>query len=44
LYIRKIYNNDNNIDIENIIRVIPSEHVSCPTLFKIIDEAVKKNI
>jgi hypothetical protein len=34
------YNNNN---IENIIKEIPSEHASRPTLFKIIDDAVKKN-
>ena len=35
-------NNNNNNNIENIIREIPSEHASRPTLFKIIDNAVKK--
>jgi len=38
---RFYYNNNNNI--ENIIKEIPSEHASRPTLFKIIDDAVKKN-
>ena len=35
-------NNDSNNNIENIIKEIPSEHASRPTLFKIIDSAVKK--
>tara|TARA_B110000003_G_scaffold122793_1_gene125211 strand:+ start:645 stop:1001 length:357 start_codon:yes stop_codon:yes gene_type:complete len=35
-------NNNNNNNIENIIKEIPSEHASRPTLFKIIDDAVKK--
>ena len=34
-------NNSNN-NIENIIKEIPSEYASRPTLFKIIDDAVKK--
>ena len=37
------YYNNNNDNIENIIKEIPSEHASRPTLFKIIDNAVKKN-
>jgi len=36
-------NNNNNNNIEKIVREIPSEHASRPTLFKIIDDAVKKN-
>ena len=36
------YYNNNNDNIENTIREIPSEHASRPTLFKIIDDAVKK--
>lgn len=35
----RYYNNGN---VENIIREIPSEYASRPTLFKIIDAAVKK--
>ena len=35
-------NNNNNNNIEKIIREIPSEYASRPTLFKIIDDAVKK--
>ena len=35
-------NNKNNNNIENIIKEIPSELASRPTLFKIIDNAVKK--
>ena len=35
--------NKNTNNIENIIKEIPSEHASRPTLFKIIDDAVKKN-
>ena len=35
-------NDNNNNNIENIIREIPSEHASRPTLFKIMDDAVKK--
>lgn len=31
-----------NNNIENIIKEIPSEHASRPTLFKIVDDAVKK--
>ena len=34
--------NNNNNNIENIIKEIPSEYASRPTLFKIIDDAVKK--
>ena len=37
------YYNNNNDNIENTIKEIPSEHASRPTLFKIIDNAVKKN-
>ena len=36
------YYNNNNDNIENTIKEIPSEHASRPTLFKIIDDAVKK--
>jgi len=39
--LERYYNNNNN-NIEKIIREIPSEHASRPTLFKIIDDAVKK--
>ena len=38
---RFVKNNKKN-NIENIIKEIPSEHASRPTLFKIIDDAVKK--
>ena len=40
-----INNNDNNIEnnIENIMRAIPREYASRPTIFKIIDDAVTKN-
>ena len=45
-YIKTEYNNNNNNNnnnnIENIIKEIPSEYASRPTLFKIIDDAVKK--
>ena len=34
--------NKNTNNIENIIKEIPSEHASRPTLFKIINDAVKK--
>ena len=37
------YYNNNNDNIENTIKEIPSEHASRPTLFKIIDDAVKEN-
>ena len=40
--LERFFNNNNN-NIEKIIREIPSEHASRPTLFKIIDDAVKKN-
>ena len=36
------YNNNNN-NIENIIREIPTGYASRPTIFKIIDDAVAKN-
>ena len=36
------YYNNNNDNIENTIKEIPSEHASRPTLFKIINNAVKK--
>ena len=39
--LERFFNNNNN-NIEEIIREIPSEHASRPTLFKIIDDAVKK--
>ena len=39
--LERFFNNNNN-NIENIIKEIPSEHASRPTLFKIIDDAVKK--
>lgn len=44
--LERFFNNKNksNNNIENIIKEIPSEHASRPTLFKIIDDAVKKNI
>ena len=35
------YNNNNN-NIENIIREIPTGYASRPTIFKIIDDAVSK--
>ena len=41
--LERFYYNNNNNNIENIIKEIPSEHASRPTLFKIIDDAVKKN-
>ena len=40
--LEQYYNNNNNNNIEKIISEIPSEHASRPTLFKIIDDAVKK--
>lgn len=40
--LERFFNNNNNNNIENIIKEIPSEHASRPTLFKIIDDAVKK--
>jgi len=40
--LERYYNNNNNNNIEKIISEIPSEHASRPTLFKIIDDAVKK--
>ena len=40
--LERFVNNNNNNNIENIIKEIPSEHASRPTLFKIIDDAVKK--
>ena len=40
--LERFFNNNNN-NIEKIVREIPSEHASRPTLFKIIDDAVKKN-
>ena len=39
--LEKYYNNNNNI--ESIIRNIPGELGSRPTLFKVIDNAVAKN-
>ena len=41
--LERFFNNNKNNNIENIIQEIPSEHASRPTLFKIIDDAVKKN-
>ena len=38
-----INNNNNNNTIESIIREIPLEYASRPTIFKIIDDAVTKN-
>ena len=40
--LERYYNNNNNNNIEKIISEIPSEHASRTTLFKIIDDAVKK--
>ena len=40
--LERFFNKSNNNNIENIIKEIPSEHASRPTLFKIIDDAVKK--
>jgi len=40
--LERFFNNNNNNNIETIIREIPREHASRPTLFKIIDDAVKK--
>ena len=37
--LERFFNNNNN-NIENIIKEIPSEHASRPTLFKIINDAV----
>ena len=37
------YYNNNSDNIEKTIKEIPNEHASRPTLFKIIDSAVKKN-
>ena len=40
--LEQYYNNNNNINIENIISEIPKEYASRPTIFKIIDDAVTK--
>ena len=39
--LEKYYDNNNN-NIENIIRKIPNEYASRPTIFKIIDDATSK--
>ena len=40
--LEQYYDNNNN-NIENIIREIPNEYASRPKIFKIIDNAVAKN-
>ena len=40
--LERYYNYNNTNNIEDIIREIPVEHASRPTLFKIFDDAVKK--
>ena len=41
--LERYLDNNNNNNIEKIIKEIPSEYASRPTIFKIIDDAVKKN-